>query len=588
MENNNFERRYVEIRANDERTISGSAIVFNSESRDMGFIETISPDAISPELIMNSDIVCLYNHNENAGILARSNKGKGTMKINITDKSVDFGFKARNTALGDEILSAVKSADLSSCSFAFRIAEDGDVWEQRDGQYYRTINKIEVLRDFSIVSSPAYEETSCRSFDEFKTKEIEDRAVVIIVDGKEPEVKADEVVVEEPTKSGDTQTDEVKAEEPKKSGDTQTDEVEVKSSDINKTENVVFKTTTEKNNLRNMNEKFSLVKTIRDIVENRGLSETSINTIDAGKIGFTNTGLSVRGQIVLPMEVENRASIVASNYGDSGLLLGQEIVATEKLNLIGALRANSVVFSAGANLLSGLVGNVSIPKYAGTTSDWKYEVSGATEGAGAFSEIELAPKRLTTVISISKQFLLQDSVSAESLLYADLTQSIMDKLEATIFDATAVSQIRPAGIFNGASYTSSGTTTWPLVVGMESAVAASNALSGSLAYIVHPTTMGVLKTTAKASNQAIFIADGKSMNGYPVHVTSHMPTVSGAAKGALFANFNDLIVGSWGNAIDITVDPYTSAASGMIRLIVNSYWDFAKRRTESFSYGALA
>ena len=341
-----------------------------------------------------------------------------------------------------------------------------------------------------------------------------------------------------------------------------------------------------KNNNKNM-EKFSLLKSIRDVVENRTQSEETIAVVNAGRKLFEGTGISARGQIVLPMEYEKRVDIVASDYNNAGLYLGQEIVATDKLNLIGALRANSVVFAAGANLLTGLVGNISIPVYAGTSSLWAYETSGATDGAGAFSEVNLAPKRLTTYIDISKQFLLQDSVSAEQLLYSDLSQSIMDKLEASILDAVAVSQTRPAGMFNGVSYTTSGTTTWANFVALESAVNGSNALKGSLAYLVHPTTLGVLKTTAKASNAAIFIADGNSANGYPVLASSNLPTISGAAKGCIFGNFQDLIVANWGS-IDITVDPYSQSINGKVRLVVNSYWDFAKRRTASFAYGALA
>lgn len=207
---NNLERRYLntEIRNIEDRTIQGTAIVFNSESRDMGFIETISPDAISQDVIDTQDVVMLYNHDENQGILARRNRGKGTLGISINERGVDFNFKARKgSPLAEEVLSAVNAGDLSACSFAFRVSEGGDTWENRDGQYYRTINKIDVLRDLSIVSNPAYEETSCRSFEKFK-EELEKRDTIVNVVVE---------VIEEPV-SGDTvQSDSA---EPKMSGDT--------------------------------------------------------------------------------------------------------------------------------------------------------------------------------------------------------------------------------------------------------------------------------------------------------------------------------------------------------------------------------
>lgn len=82
--------------------------------------------------------------------------------------------------------------------------------------------------------------------------------------------------------------------------------------------------------------------------------------------------------------------------------------------------------------MTGLVGNVSIPTYDGSTVGWAGEVDAAADGAGTFGEVELSPKRLTAYVDISKQFLIQDSVSAEALLRKDIVDAISNKLEATI------------------------------------------------------------------------------------------------------------------------------------------------------------
>ena len=229
---NNYERRYLntEIRNVEDRTIQGTAIVFASESRDMGFIETISPDAISQELIDSQDVVMLYNHNEDAGILARRNKGKGTLNVSVNERGVDFQFKARKgSSLSEEVLSAVNAGDLNACSFSFRIAENGDKWENRDGVYYRTINKIEVLRDLSIVSNPAYESTSCRSFEKFKEEQRDITIIVVEAPKEEPIVEdvpivTDEPVTEDPQTSGTTEQDMLPTEDLPMSGSTMEEE----------------------------------------------------------------------------------------------------------------------------------------------------------------------------------------------------------------------------------------------------------------------------------------------------------------------------------------------------------------------------
>jgi len=177
----NIERRAIaEIRASaeDDRTISGTAIVFNKESvlLDNMFTEIIKPEAVTQELLDSSDILMLLNHEDYQMPLARRKMGAGTLSASITQSGVDFNFVAKKTPLGEEALQGVRAKDVDSCSFAFRVAEGGDEWVNRpDGTWLRTITKLEGLYDFSIVTSPAYIETSVRSLDKVKSIEAERR-----------------------------------------------------------------------------------------------------------------------------------------------------------------------------------------------------------------------------------------------------------------------------------------------------------------------------------------------------------------------------------------------------------------------------
>jgi hypothetical protein len=193
MEEIKKEVRYinnVELRASaepDSREIQGTAIVFNSPSELLGtqtgkqFRETIKSTAISDELLRNSDIMMLYNHSDSQGILARSKKGKGSLMMTKDEKGVHFKFMAKRTALGEEVLQAVRAGDLSGASFAMHVIPDGknDTWTRgTDGNYNREINSISALYDLSIVGQPAYESTqvSTRGLDllvEAEQKELE-------------------------------------------------------------------------------------------------------------------------------------------------------------------------------------------------------------------------------------------------------------------------------------------------------------------------------------------------------------------------------------------------------------------------------
>ena len=344
-----------------------------------------------------------------------------------------------------------------------------------------------------------------------------------------------------------------------------------------------------KNTNDNKMEKFSLIKSIRNVVEGRNQDPVSLAVLDAGKEGFANAGLSFRGNLTVPFEFEERATIAA----DTSDPTGGYAIGVQQFDMLGALRGNLVAVKAGATLLSGLVGDISIPVYAGSTAAWKGENNTAVTGEGAFSEVTMTPHRLTFFIDISKQFLVQDSTNAESLLMRDLTEAIQGKLEQTMFsDDTGTG---PDGLFNGAAYTNYGDATYAKVVALESALAGSNALTQNLAYITHPALVGVMKTTDKTTGASgnFIMNDSTNANGYPVYASSNVTKLGATGQtgtshnGIIFANWADLLIGSWGS-LDITVDPYTQAANGAVRLVVNSYWDIKRRRDVSFKYGSLA
>lgn len=319
-------------------------------------------------------------------------------------------------------------------------------------------------------------------------------------------------------------------------------------------------------------ENFSLLKAINDVANNRQLDERAQEVVSAGIAEMRKAGQSYSGQIVLPMEARNIQATVEG--------AGQENVAEDKLGILEPLRANLVLVNAGASYMTGLVGNVSIPVYSGSNVGWAGEVDAATNGAGTFTEVALEPKRLTAYIDVSKQFLIQDSNSAEEMLKRDIVAAISNKLEATILGTEAGSTTKPAGLLNGVS-AESDAITYEDIVNMEAALEGAN-VSGEIKYIVSPTAKATLKTTKIDAGSGKFAMEGNEVNGYPVLCTSAV-----AGKGVIMGNFNDLVIGQWGG-IDLTVDPYTQAANGKVRLVINAYFDAKPRRTEAFVKKVLA
>lgn len=106
-----------------------------------------------------SDILCLLNHNEERGVLARSKCGNGSLTLEVDSEGLKYRFEAPNTALGDELLEGLKRGDISTSSFAFTI--ESDQWEKRsNGSYLRKITRFKELFDVSPVYKEAYPDTS--------------------------------------------------------------------------------------------------------------------------------------------------------------------------------------------------------------------------------------------------------------------------------------------------------------------------------------------------------------------------------------------------------------------------------------------
>ena len=522
----NFEVRNLNEQFGIEnRTVKGYAILLNHESRNLGgFTEVIKPEAITKELLDKSDIKVYLDHNKEKGILARSKYGNGSLSYEIDERGVIYSFNAPQTNLGNEVVEGLNRGDYNESSFAFTVEKDS--WTKKeDGTYLRSIEKINQIYDFSIVADAAYSDTyvsiAKRSLEEFKASET--------------------VIPKEEDKN-----------------------VEIEDNEVNEASE-------ERNNntikTKKTMEKFSLLKTINDVTNNRQINERAQEIVNAGIEEMRKAGQNYSSQIILP--VEERAVIAATVA-----TAGQENVAEDKLGILEPLYANLVLAKAGATFMTGLVGDVSIPVYSGSNVAWKGEAVSADDGAGSFSEITLSPKRLTAYIDVTKQFLNQDSNSAESLLRADIVRALQNKLEATILGTTAGSATQPAGLLNGVT-ADQVEITFKSLVDMEAALESAN-VAGTKTFIVSPTAKSVLKTTAKAANTAAFLMEGNEVIGYPTLSSS---AVSG--KGVIFGDFSDYVIGQWGG-IEVIVDPYTVAKEGKVRLVINGYFDAKPRRAASF------
>lgn len=328
-----------------------------------------------------------------------------------------------------------------------------------------------------------------------------------------------------------------------------------------------------------------LIRSIREMANNRVVS-TDVNALfEAGERSMRAAGVATTGGLILPMEYRGD-TIKATVASD-----GKEIVTEDMLDIVGPIRDKLVLVAAGATYMTGLVGNVGLPYYSGSNAAWAEETAAASSGKGTFSKKTMSPKRLTTYIDVSKQFLAQDSVMANNLLMNDLATAVAVKLQQTVFGKHVSAATMPDGFFTGSpTYVCSGNASFGGIIDMESAVDTDSALAENMAYIMGGKARGILKKTLRAASVAEgFIYEDGMVNGYKTFTTASM--ASGLQTGAdefgiVFGNWADLIIGQWGG-LEITVDNLTQATNGAIRLVINGYFDVIKRRDTSFAVGSL-
>jgi HK97 family phage major capsid protein/HK97 family phage prohead protease len=550
----------IEARESESRTVCGYGSVFNSQSEDLGFIETIDPRAITEDTIKRSDVFATLNHDMNK-ILARCKYGSGSLELKCDDKGLYYRFDAPNTNLGDELLEYLNRGEIDSSSFAFTVKRDE--WTKgEDGKYYRTILEIDQLFDVSPVFSPAYSEASCqkrntasdyekqintleqRDMDnKEKLNQLEEEIKKLRAEMEAEEEKPAEEPVEEPTEEMPAEEEvkeepvEEKPEEVEEKEETPEEEELPEEEERNKSNKNISRNTMEK--------RFSLVKEIR-------------NAMDKG----TQINLA---------ELNKRAYTVADN--------GEAVVETDIFDIMKPLYDKNVLVAAGAKYMTGLVGDVQVPVMTGVAATWEGEVDETAEGAGSFTQVKLSPKRLSVRVPVSLQLLAQDGVGVENAIREDIINAVNQKLEATILGAGAGDTTKPEGLFNGA--TKNAIADFGDIADLEATVEAAK-IDGNCKYIVSPKAKATLRATIKGTNATGMVFENNAIDGVEALSTGHV-----AAGDLVYGDFSQLLIGAWG---DVTLDVVRDSAylsKGQVCIIVNAYFDAKPARKAAFAFGTV-
>ena len=284
------------------------------------------------------------------------------------------------------------------------------------------------------------------------------------------------------------------------------------------------------------------------------------------------------GGILVPNEVLKRDLTVGTATA------GGNLVATELLagSFIEILRNKMAVMATNPTMLTGLSGNISIPRLTQTaTGYWVGEGSAPSESQQAFDQVNMTPKTVAAYVDYSRRLLLQSSIDIESMIREDLAKVIATKLDHTAIYGTGSSN-QPLGIKDTTGVGTQTITTFGTFaeyIGMETDVAAANADVDNMFYLINASARGALKSTEVASSTGKFVFEDGEINGYNAIVSNQL-----ANNDVLFGDFSQFVIGMW-SGLDLTVDPYVGATSGNVRVIALQDVDFAVKQAGAFCFG---
>lgn len=293
------------------------------------------------------------------------------------------------------------------------------------------------------------------------------------------------------------------------------------------------------------------------------------------------TGRKAQGAFVPMSLLEKRAPVTTGT--------APELVPTDHRGdlYIAPLRKKLLARRLGVRVLSGLHGNVSIPKGGTDTSvGWVAENGAVPETDIDPANVTLSPKHAGGYLELSRQLIMQGSPDVEQLVRDDFAAVLAQAIDSALIAGTGAGA-QPRGVLNtvGVQTHSLATLNWANVLAMKAKAEIANADATS--WMFSPTVAAKFAGTEKAAGTAVYLMgdDGK-IAGIQSYSTNQVPanaTPDPDTGIAILGDWSQVLLGIW-SEIDILVNPYAQPAYGRGGALIRamSTVDVAVRHPQAF------
>ena len=278
----------------------------------------------------------------------------------------------------------------------------------------------------------------------------------------------------------------------------------------------------------------------------------------------------------------------ADVFGQGGALIPTILMPP----VIELLRNRMVTAELGITTMSGLSGNVAIPRQTATGVAYCLAESATlTKSTALLDQVLMTPHRVGAMAEYSRQLLLQSAIDVESFVRDSAMKDLAILWDQLILNGSG-GQSQPLGILQTpgiGSIAFGGAASFASCVSMETALNVGNARGGTRAYVTTPAAKGKLKSAAKLLVGATTVTavaiwendpagdNGEGViNGYTALDSNQIPN-----NLMIFGNWEESLHGLYGG-LDVIVNPYSRDTDAVVRITFNSFGDHVLRHAVSF------
>ncbi len=252
-----------------------------------------------------------------------------------------------------------------------------------------------------------------------------------------------------------------------------------------------------------------------------------------------------------------------------------------------ALRAYLPLAALGAQIipLPPRSGGFKVPTVTGDLASVTFlgEIDATTEGQPSTGMVDMAPRRVGAHVEVSRLALVQGGRELDRILARVIFGKVRSVLESSAINGTGtggapVGLRSVGGVGSVVGGANGANLAWSHLVDLVHAPAVSNVLEVASGFLVNPTTRKFLSKTQRAAGLP-FMWDGGAtpLHGHRAAVSTLIPgnltkgSSSGICSSVVFSNdWSNLLIAFYG-APELTVDPFSAAGEGKVRVIIDAY-----------------